>query len=136
MNTKNMHAQLSRRESQIMDALYKIKQGSVHDVLEAMDQPPSYNSVRVILGILETKGFVSHFKASRQYIYQPKKAQPKAAHAATKHLLETFFANSTPQAVATLIDVSSSQMADKELDELSAIIAAAKQKKAGHNDES
>ncbi len=112
-----------------MDALYKIKQGSVHDVLENISNPPSYNSIRVILGVLESKGFVSHFKESRQYIYQPTKPQPKAAHAATKHLLETFFSNSTPQAVATLIDVSTNQLADSELDELSAIIEAAKQKK-------
>ena len=46
---------LSKRERQIMDAVFKLKRASVAEVLNALSDPPSYNSVRVTLTILEKR---------------------------------------------------------------------------------
>ncbi len=51
---------LSRRERQIMDILYRLEHASVKDVMEAMDDAPSYSSVRTLLGKLVEKGHVGH----------------------------------------------------------------------------
>ena len=47
---------LSRRERQILDALYRLESGSVQDVVDGIPDPPSYSSVRTLLRILEEKG--------------------------------------------------------------------------------
>ncbi len=60
---------LSRRERQIMDIVYQRGQVSVTDVLEDLPDPPSYSTVRALLGILEEKGYLTHKKDGRRYIY-------------------------------------------------------------------
>ena len=125
----NVHTRLSRRESQIMDALYQLGEGGVREVLEQMEDPPNYNSIRVILGILEKKGFVSHFRDGKRFIYRPVEAGPQAARAATRYLLKTFYGDSTPRAVATLIDVAQDEISDDELDALSELIESARRQR-------
>ena len=61
----NTYLNLSRRESQIMDIIYRLSEASVADVLEALPDPPGYNSVRVILSILEKKGYLIHKRKGR-----------------------------------------------------------------------
>ena len=43
-----------------MDVLHTLGRASVAEVVEQLDDPPSYNSVRVTLSILERKGVVQH----------------------------------------------------------------------------
>lgn len=123
------HTHLSRRESQIMDVIYRLGEAGVAEVLEGMEDPPSYNSVRVIIGILEEKGFLVHHKEGNRYIYRPKHSRSQAVKSAATHFLNTFFAGSTPKAVATLLDMKDTQMSDKDLDDLTELIAQAKSRK-------
>ena len=60
---------LSRRERQIMDALYERGRASAAEVLEAMPDPPSYSAVRAMLRILEEKGHMLHEQDGARYIY-------------------------------------------------------------------
>ena len=71
--------QLSRRERQIMDILYRKGQASSGEVLEAMPDAPGYSAVRTMLRILEDKGHVSHSKDGTKYIYQPLTSVKNAA---------------------------------------------------------
>lgn len=112
-----------------MDVLYRLEQGTVHDVLAEMDDPPSYNSVRVIMGILEDKGYVVHEREGKRYVYRPRKPHGKAGRDAAEHLLKTFFGDSTPKAVATLLDVNRSEISDEELDELDQLIKSARRQR-------
>ena len=48
--------ELSRRERQIMDVLYRRGAASVAEVMEDMPDPPSYSAVRATLRVLEEKG--------------------------------------------------------------------------------
>jgi len=121
-----MMLRLSRRERQIMDILYQRGKASAGDVLKAMDDPPSYSAVRAMLRVLEEKGHVRHQTEDVKYVYAPTVPRDKAKRSAVKHLMDTFFAGSPEQAVATLLDVSSTKLTREELDRMSAMIEQAK----------
>ncbi len=58
--SKKSITDLSRRERQIMDVIFKKRTATVAEVREAMPDPPSYSSVRALLRILEDKGLLKH----------------------------------------------------------------------------
>lgn len=117
---------LSRRERQIMDILYQRGKASASDVREAMTDPPSYSAVRTLLRVLEDKGHVKHENEGLKYVYMPTVAQEKAKRFAMRHLLDTFFKGSPEQAVAALLDVSSTRLTCEELDRMAKMIERAK----------
>lgn len=119
-------AGLSRRERQIMDILYRQGKASANDVRDAMPDAPSYSAVRAMLRILEEKGHIKHQEEGMKYVYAPVVAAGKAKRSAVKHVLETFFEGSAEQAVAALLDVSSSRLTPDELDRMAALIEKAK----------
>ena len=47
--------QLSRRERQIMDIIYRLGKASAKEVQENLPDPPSYSAVRALLATLESK---------------------------------------------------------------------------------
>lgn len=118
---------LSRRERQIMDQLFRLAEGSVADVKESIDDPPSYSSLRAILGILVEKGFLGRRHEGPKYIYRPTLSRNQARTKAMKHMLETFFDDSIESAVATLINVSGAELSDQELARLAKLINEARE---------
>ena len=120
-------AGLSRRERQIMDVIYRRGQATAAEVLEGMPDPPSYSAVRAMLRVLEDKGHVKHQEEGMKYVYAPVVTAGKAKRSAVKHVLETFFDGSAEQAVAALLDVSSSKLTREELDRMAELIEKAKQ---------
>jgi len=117
---------LSRRERQIMDFLFREGRASVAEVLDGIPDPPSYSAVRAMLRVLEHKGHVIHEEDGRAYIYKPTLPLETAQKSALKHLLKTFFDNSTEQAVAALLDLSGRKLTDGELERLTDQIKRAK----------
>lgn len=103
---------LSRRERQIMDALYHHGQATVAEVMESIPEPPSYSAVRATLRILEEKGHVLHRQDGQRYVYLPKVAPETAQKSALQHLVRTFFDGSVEDAAAALL-----RMSDTELDQ-------------------
>jgi BlaI family penicillinase repressor len=119
-------AGLSRRERQIMDILYQRGKASASDVREAMPDAPGYSAVRAMLRVLEEKGHVRHQEEGLKYVYVPTVARDKAKRSAVKHLLDTFFHDSPEQAVAALLDVSSTRLTEAELDRMAEMIEKAR----------
>ena len=117
---------LSRRERQIMDILYQRGKSSASEVLDAMPDPPGYSAVRAMLRVLEEKGHVRHQAEGLKYVYVPTVARDKAKRSAVKHLLDTFFKDAPEQAVAALLDVSSTRLTRAELDRMAEMIEKAK----------
>ena len=117
---------LSRRERQIMDILYQRGRATANDVRDAMEDAPSYSAVRAMLRVLEDKGHVKHQEEGLKYVYLPTVAREKAKRSAVKHLLDTFFAGSPEQIVASLLDISSTRLTREELDRMSEMIEKAK----------
>ena len=120
------HSSLSKRERQIMDALYKRRRATAADIREDMADAPSYSAVRTLLRILEEKGIIEHDEDGPRYVYQPTAPLRTARRAAAKRLLDTFFEGSVPQAVATLLDVSAANLSEAELNELESRIEKAR----------
>jgi BlaI family penicillinase repressor len=117
---------LSRRERQIMDLLFRKSRATAADVLDGLPDAPSYSAVRALLRILEQKGHVKHVEEGRAYVYMPIVRRDAARQSALSHLLKTFFDNSAEQAVAALLAIKGEKMSDAELDRMSHMIEQAK----------
>jgi BlaI family penicillinase repressor len=121
---------LSRRERQILDVLYKSGRATAAEVQEAMPAAPSYSAVRTLLRILEDKGHVRHEQDGSRYVYLPIVARDAAKRSALRHLLNTFFEGSTTQAIAALLDEDSSRLSNADWDRLNAAIKRARKEGA------
>ena len=117
---------LSRRERQIMDAIYRRGRATAAEVLEDLPDPPSYSAVRAMLRVLEEKGHLRHEQQGPRYLFLPTVPREKARRSALRQLVRTFFDGSTEQTVAALLDLSASRLSDAELDRLSQLIDQAR----------
>ena len=120
-------AQLSRRERQIMDVLYRRGQATASEVLDGLPDPPSYSAVRAMRRLLEEKGVVTHEEDGPRYVYRPVVARDKAQRSELRRVLRTFFDNSAEQAVAALLDLEGKDLSKAELDRLAKLIDDARQ---------
>lgn len=110
--------QLSRRERQIMDIIYRLGQASAKDVQENLPDPPSYSAVRALLVTLENKGMVKHAKESRRYIYKPAITEKKARKSAIQNLVSTFFEGKPQNLVAALLDESDEHLTKDQINDI------------------
>ena len=120
-------AQLSRRERQIMDFLYQRERASVAEVMEGIEDPPSYSAVRAMLRTLEEKGRVKHIEDGRAYVYEPTMRKDTARQGALSHLLKTFFDGSTEKAVAALLNLKGPNLTSGELDRVAKLVDQARE---------
>lgn len=120
-----IQSNLSRRERQIMDVIYRMEKATAVDVMEKIPDPPSYSAVRAMLRVLEEKGHLKHEQDGPRYVYSPVVARDTARRSAMKHLVRTFFDGSTESAVAALL-MNESRLSRTELDRLSGLIEKAK----------
>jgi BlaI family penicillinase repressor len=117
--------QLSRRERQIMDVVYRHGKVTAAEVLAELPEPPGYSAVRAMLRLLEEKGHIRHEQDGPRYVYLPTVNRDKARRSAMRHLVRTFFDGSTEDAVAALLQ-NDAGMGDVELERLSKLIDGAK----------
>lgn len=88
---------LTDGELRIMRALWDLGSATVSDIIDRMGQAdtaapvPAYNSVLTILGILERKGYVTHEKDGRAFIFQPTVDRSVARKSALANVLSKFF---------------------------------------------
>jgi BlaI family transcriptional regulator, penicillinase repressor len=126
MAKKKVPQDLGRRERQIMDAIYQLGEASVSDVLARLPSPPSYSAVRTMIRLLEEKGFLRHRREGTKYVYRPTQSRKVASRSALTHLLNTFFGGSAADAMAAILDVSSENLNDDDLERLEQIIEQAR----------
>jgi predicted transcriptional regulator len=117
---------LGRRERQIMDVIYRLEEASVADVLAQLPDPPSYSSVRTMIRLLESKGFLKHRRDGAKFIYRPTESRSSARRFAVRHLLATFFGGSATDAVAAILDDSVEQLTPDDLRRLRQVIRQAR----------
>lgn len=125
MTPANENQQHSRRERQIMDAVYRLGQASAQEIQENIPEPPSYSAVRALLAILVDKGVLKHERDGRKYIYKPTVSPDRAKRSALRRLLTTFYDNSAEKLVAALLDPGDLKLADKEIERIRALVNAA-----------
>lgn len=125
MSKKEPHT-LSRREHQIMDIIYSRGQASATEVMENLHAAPSYSAVRALLRVLEEKGHLRHKRDGQRYVYSPTVARERAKRSALRRVLQTFFGDSTEEAVAALLDISQERLSDEELERMERLIKQAR----------
>ena len=118
--------QYSRREREIMDALYRLEKASAAEIREQMPDPPTYTAIRTHLSILEKKGHVRHESDGTRYIYAPLVAREQMGRRAIDSLLQTFFDNSVERAVTAILTRKDANIPRADLDRLARLIDKAR----------
>lgn len=121
-----LHGKLSRRESQIMNVVYRMGRATAKEIRTHLPDPPTNSSVRVLLRILEEKGHLRHVTEGRTYVYLPTVPAEKAGYSELKQLKSTFFGDSVRGVVSALLSMSESDLSHEDLDDLSDLIEKAK----------
>ena len=115
------HEKLSRREREIMEAVFALaNRASAEDIRARMTDPPSYSAVRAMLVRLEAKGYLRHTEDGPRYIYSATTSPASARKAALQQHLRVFFGGSLGQMMTALLNQES--WTDQELDALQAEI--------------
>jgi predicted transcriptional regulator len=104
-------ATLTDVEAEVMAVLWRLQRGSVGEVVAAMQEtrPVNYNTIQTILRILETKGYATHHKAGRAFVYSPVVDERQARRRALRHLVARLFDGSPSLLVLNVLE-------DEEID--------------------
>jgi predicted transcriptional regulator len=126
MSPQPKHQLLTKRERQIMDALYRLGRATAGEIRRELAGSPSDSTVRTQLRVLEDKGHVRHEEHGLRYVYFPVVSRQTARRSALKHLVDTFFAGSPASVVTALLGPDGGRVSDEELDRIADLIAAAR----------
>lgn len=118
-------SELSRRERQIMDAVYALGEATVNQVVEAIPSAPTPMAVRRMMHILEEKGHLRRRENGREVIYAPRQEKTKAGRQAFDQVLETFFGGSLEEALAAHLHSRKDQVPPEVRERLIALIQQA-----------
>jgi len=116
---------LSKRERQIMEAIYSRKSATAAEVRRAIPDPPSYSAVRATLQILVGKGLLTHRREGRRYVYTPTISHQRARRSAIRQLLATYFDDSVEAAVAALLKMDRKRLSEDDYKKLIELIQEA-----------
>jgi predicted transcriptional regulator len=119
---------LSKRERQIIDIIYQLGEATAEEVIENFPEKVADASLRKLIRIMEKKGYLRHRRKGHAYIYSPTASRDKVRHQAIKQVLKTFFQDSTPNVVSTLLDIESRNISREDLDKITSIINKARKK--------
>ena len=115
------HEKLSRREREIIDALFALgDRASAEEIRGRLLHPPSSSAVRAMLTRLEAKGYLRHREAGLRYVYTPTRTRASAQRTALTKLVQVFFGGSPRQTAAALL--KQERWTDEELASLRAEI--------------
>lgn len=108
---------LTRAEEQVMQILWKIGSGTVHDVLQNFDDDkPARTTVATVLSVLEKKGYVEHELGGRNNIYRPLIAREQYSKKQLKSFVRDYF-NGSASAMFSLF-AKDADMSVEDLDRI------------------
>jgi predicted transcriptional regulator len=126
MSATRPDALLTKRERQIMDALYRLGRATAAEIMDAVPRAPGNSTVRTQLRVLEAKGHVKHEEQGLRYVYMPTVPRHSARKSALKHLVDTFFDGSSGKAVAALLGGEASRLTDEDLERIAELLKTAR----------
>jgi len=126
MRTRAKSPLLTKRERQIMDALYRLGRATAAEIMAEMAGAPGNSTVRTQLRVLEAKGHVRHEEEGLRYVYLPTVPRHSARRSALKHLVDTFFDGSPTQAVAALLGGEAARLSDDDLARIAELLKGAR----------
>ena len=109
-------AALTDAEAAVMAVVWRLRRVSVADVVAAMHEtrPVTYSTVQTMLRILETKGYVTHDKVARAFIYEPVVDERQARRRALRHLVNRLFEGSPSLLVLNVLEDEEIDPAERE----------------------
>jgi BlaI family penicillinase repressor len=113
---------LTRRESQIMEILYRRKRATAQEIRSELPQAPGGSSVRKLLDIMMDRGLLGREYDGPRYVYFPAAKPERASRSALKQLLRTFFNNSPSLAMAALLDIKGPPISEAEYRRLTKLL--------------
>jgi predicted transcriptional regulator len=113
---------LTRRESQIIEILYRRRRATVEEIRSELPDAPSPSSVRKLLDIMIERGLLAREYDGPRYVYFPAVKPEAASRSALRQLLRTFFDNSPGSAMAALLDMTSTPLSSAEYRRLSSLL--------------
>jgi predicted transcriptional regulator len=106
---------LTKAEEQVMQAVWKVKEGFIRDILEALPAPkPHQNTVSTILKILVEKEFVGINVFGRQHQYYALISKEAYSKSSIKNLVKGYFGGSFSEAVSFMVKENSLSIEDLE----------------------
>ena len=106
---------LTKAEEQVMQAVWKVKEGFIRDIMEALPVPkPHQNTVATILKILVEKDFVGITVFGRQHQYFPQISKEAYSKSSIKNLVKGYFGGSFSEAVSFMVKENSLSIEDLE----------------------
>lgn len=98
--------QLTPVELELMEILWKLGEGTVHDVIAKLpkNRDLAYTSVSTILRILEQKNILLIQKSGRKHIYKPAFNKEIYAKHSVKKVVEKIFAGNSLELVSQLLN--------------------------------
>ena len=110
-----------------MEIVYRLGEATAAQILEQIEDPPSYSAIRALLRILVDKQHLQHRVDGPRYIYAPTVSHKRARSVALAGVIDNFFEGSAVRAAAALLGSSHGKKLTKaELDELSTLIDTAR----------
>ncbi len=101
---------LTRKEEEVMKILWKLEKAFVKDILAQYPDPkPHYNTVSSLVRLLQDKGVIGYRQYGNTYEYFPLLSRNEYRKQFMKEIINDYFDNSLPGAVAAFIE-------DEELD--------------------
>ena len=116
------HVTLTRRESQIMEILYRRRRATVEEIRGELPDAPSPSSVRKLLDIMIDRGLLAREYDGPRFVYFPAVKPEDASRTALRQLVRTFFNDSPGSAMATLLDMSATELTDAEYRRLRSLL--------------
>ena len=113
---------LTRRESQIMEILYRRRRATVEAIRAELPDAPTPSSVRKLLEIMIDRGLLDREYDGPRHVYFPVVKPEDASRSALEQLVRTFFDNSPSSAMAALLDLSSAKLSASEYRRLSSLL--------------
>jgi predicted transcriptional regulator len=97
---------LTDAEARVMAVLWALKEATVTDVVGGLKRKRAvtYSTAQTMLRILEAKGYVTHEKVARAFIYRPVVDERQARHRALKHLVSRLFNGSPSLLVLNVLE--------------------------------
>ena len=106
--------ELTRRERQIMEIVYRLGRATAIEVMENLPGKPANATVRTMLNVLEEKGYLRHEPEKGKYIYFPTIPLASARKSALDSVLETFFRGAEAAAVISILTKTDSKLTEEE----------------------
>ena len=113
---RKQSAALTDAESEVMAVLWRLRRASVSDVVTAMKKTRAvtYSTVQTMLRILETKGYVTHDKVARAFVYEPMIDERQARRRALRPLVKLLFDGSPSLLVLNVLEDEEIDPAERE----------------------